>query len=419
METSLPPVFGKEIPLALITPSKALAVVLETVRPLKAASAPLAEALGCCLAQDIRADRDLPPTDRSAMDGFALRARDISKRPRKLPLVGEVAAGQSCKLKLAPGTCVRILTGAVVPPGADTVVKLEETVEDGEWVTFLKPAKAGLNIRRRAEEVSKGRVVLSKGTILGPAQIGLCASVGKAAPRVHARPTVGVLCTGQELRQAGESVRSHQLRDSNGPALQAALKDAGYEGAPHEIVPDDLRTITARLRKALSGHDVVIFTGGVSVGKYDFVPEAIKRIGARIRFHGVAMKPGKPQLYATVSGNRHIFGLPGNPLSVLTGYHELVLPALRRMSGVPAGSCRPCVRLPLAQPVRSKGGRMRFAPARITSGKTGARVTPISSHGSADLVSGAQADGVFTIPAGARDMAAGQLVDFRPWRMWP
>ena len=419
METSLPPVFGKEIPLALITPSKALAIVLETVRPAKITSAPLDKALGACLAQDVRADRDLPPTDRSAMDGFALRAGDIAKHPQKLPLVGEVAAGQSCKLKLAPGTCVRILTGAIVPPGADTVVRLEDTAEDGEWVTFLKPAKAGLNIRRRGEEVSKGRVVLSKGTVLGPAQIGLCASVGVASPRVHARPRVSILCTGQELRQAGESVRPHQLRDSNGPTLQAALKEAGYEGAPHEIVLDDLRTITARLRKALSGHDVVIFTGGVSVGKYDFVPEVIKRIGARVRFHGVSMKPGRPQLYATVSGNRHIFGLPGNPLSVLTGFHELVLPGLRRMSGVPAGSCRPRVRLPLARSVRVKGGRMRFMPARIVAGKMGAQVMPIPSRGSADLVSGAQADGVYTLPRGAEELPAGALVDFRPWRMWP
>ena len=131
------------------------------------------------------------------------------------------------------------------------------------------------------------------------------------------------------------------------------------------------------------------------------------------------MKPGRPQLYATVSGNRHIFGLPGNPLSVLTGYHELVLPALRRMSGVPAGSCRPCIRLPLARAVRSKGERMKFVPARITSGKAGARVTPISSQGSADLVSGAQADGVFTMPGGAKETLAGRLVDFRPWRTWP
>lgn len=400
----------------LITPKRALGIVLETTRPLEAVNRPLDEAFGYCLARDVRADRDLPPTDRSAMDGFAVRADDVSKCPCELVLVGEVAAGRACLPKVPPGTCVRILTGAVVPPGADTVVKQEETREKNGRVTFLRPIKAGLNVRKRAEEVKKGAVVLSKGMILGPAQIGLCASVGKAAVRVHRRAAATVLCTGEELLEAGARVAPHQLRDSNGPALRAALANAGYEGATYRIVRDEPRILAAKLAAGAARFDVVIVTGGVSVGKYDFVPEALKRIGARVRFHGVAMKPGRPQLYATLSGNRHIFGLPGNPLSVLTGFHELVLPGLRRMSGFPVQLCRPSYRLPLAREARSKGGRSRYLPARLISGRNGQTVCPVKSMGSADLVAGAQADGVFVVPQGVRVLPAGTLVEFRPWR---
>ena len=167
---------------------------------------------------------------------------------------------------------------------------------------------------------------------------------------------------------------------------------------------------------AVTKHDVAILTGGVSVGKYDFVPEAVKEVGAAIRFHGVAMKPGKPQLYATLPRNRHIFGLPGNPLSVLTGFHELVLPALHRMSGVAEKSCRPSLRLPLGKEIRSMGTRREFVLATLTDSSKGSCVNPIESQGSADLVAGAQADGVIVVPKNLPRIPAGKLVEFRPWR---
>ena len=403
----------------MIAIKKALKIVLANVKPLKVSRNPLDEVLGCCLAEDIRADRDLPPTDRSAMDGYAVRAKDLVDCPRELRLVGEVAAGSAKRPKVTAGACVRILTGASVPGGADAVVKLEETTERDDFVKFLATTKVGANIRKQGEEVTKGRVVLCKGTVLNPARIGLCASVGKPAVKVYGRPGVAVLCTGRELRDPGVKVGAHQLRNSNGPALRAALKNAGISQIEHQIAPDDPRVLAAKLKSAAARYNVIILTGGVSVGKYDFVPEAVRRIGATVRFHGVAMKPGKPHLYATLSGNRHIFALPGNPLSALTGFGELVLPAIRRLSGLDAESCHVTLKLPLTRPVTSKAKRTAFVLGKLIWGQKGLRVDPIKSCGSADLVAGAQADGVVLVPKNVRKIAAGELVEFTPWRPIP
>ncbi len=400
----------------MITIEKAFEIILGLVRPGKIERRSLGEALGCCLGGDIRADRDLPPTDRSAMDGYAVRAGDLARDPRSLRLVGEVSAGSAKRPTVRAGTCVTILTGASIPPGADTVVKVEETQQQDGLVTFCSPAKKGANIRLRGEEVSKGQIVLPKGAVLNAAQIGLCASVGKAAVRVYQRPDVAVLCTGEELRDAGEKVGPHQLRDSNGPALVAGLNAAGIRKIAHEIVPDDLKVLAKRLTRAAATCNVVILTGGVSVGKYDYVLEAVKQIGGKVRFHGVAMKPGRPQLYATLSGNRHIFGLPGNPLSVLTGFYELVLPAIRRMSGFDESSCREVLYLPLVRSVASKGTRANFFLGKLVWSKSGLGVKPIRSCGSADLAAGAKADGVIFVQRNVRQISTGELVRFTPWR---
>jgi len=404
----------------LISPKKALGIVLDNVRPLGAIASALDEAIGRCLAEDVRADRDSPPTDRSAMDGYAVRAVDIACGGGKLRLVGEVAAGSPKRPKVLAGTCVGILTGARVPAGADAVVEVEETTQADGVVTFLRPTKAGANIRRQGEEARRGQVVLGKGTVLDAARIGLCASVGKAFVRVHRRPRCAVLCTGEELREPGERVGAHQLRDANGPALCAALRVRGYPDVSRRIVRDDPGVLAAKLKAAGGKCDVVILSGGVSVGKYDFVPEALRRLGAAVRFHGVGMKPGKPQLYATLGDTCHVFALPGNPLSVLTGLHELVLPALRRMSGVPAKSCLPSLRLPLAADLRVKAGRRaNFVLARLECTSKGSRVKAIRSRGSADLASGAKADGVIVLQRNVSEVPAGALVEFRPWRAAP
>lgn len=403
----------------MITPQEALELVLRRAVPLGEVSRRLPEALGHCLAQDVRADRPMPPADRSAMDGYAVRSLDLREPPRKLRLVGEVAAGAPPDAVVEPGACVRVLTGANVPSGADAVVMREQTDEKDSTVTFAGPVQPGANILRQGEDAKEGELLLAAGTTLGPLQLGVCAAVGKAELRVHRRPRVAVLCTGQELRDVAAPVLPHELRDSNGPALWAALRSRGFAHVTRATAPDDPEEITTRLAELAGEHDAILLTGGVSVGKYDFVAEAVENLGAVCRFHGVAMKPGKPLLYATLPGNRHVFGLPGTPLSAMTCFHEFALPALRRMCGVERRKCRPCLRVPLASGLASKGGRTRFVLARLAWGEDGPRAEPVGSHSSSDLVAAGRADGTIAVPADVRHVEAGGLVEFHPWEPLP
>jgi molybdopterin molybdotransferase len=408
----------------LITVDQALRIVLDVAVPLPAERRRLADVSGCILAEDVRADRDHPPADRSAMDGYAVQSADVREVPRRLRCVAEIAAGSPARPRVRPGTCALIMTGANVPPGADAVVMQEFTRENHGLVTVHKPVKPGENIRRRGEEARKGDVLAARGTLVRPLIAGLAAGVGKAEVKVYSRPRVAILVTGREVLPASRRVAVHQLRDSNGPALSAALSLEGFGKPTVRIVPDDLDATVRAIRGAAADADVVIITGGVSVGAYDLVPKALETCGASIRFHGVKMKPGRPQLYATLHryGRRakprrmvHVFGLPGNPMGVMTGCHELVLPALRRLAGYPQARCRRSLRLPLAWPVSHKGGRAWFAPARLVRTDAGLLAEVIPTHGSADIASAAAADGVVVIPAESKEPAAGDLVDFRPW----
>lgn len=350
------------------------------------------------------------------MDGYAVVAADLAKGPVRLPCIGEAVAGRPAALVVRPGACAAILTGAAVPPGADAVVPIEQTRRRGGRVEFSAPAIRGDNIRRRGEEARLGQLLLALGTVLGPMEIGVCAAAGLARPLVYPRPAVAIVCTGTEVRAAGRRVGPHQLRDSNGPALAAALGQMGLKVAFRAIVPDEPAAVLVALRRAMKAASVVLVTGGVSVGAYDFVPGAVRAAGAKVRFHGVSMKPGQPQLYATAGAGRHIFGLPGNPVSVMTGFFELVLPGLRALCGAPARACRPVLRLPLARPAKSKGTRTYFALARIVETPHGTALEPVASAGSADLIAACRADGVIVVPAGVTEVPAGAMVDFHPWR---
>lgn len=403
----------------MITPEAAWELILKHARPLERISLPLEKALGCWLVETVRADRDLPPADRSAMDGYAVRALDLRRKPCILRVIGEVAAGSPLRPKIRPGTCARIFTGANVPPGADTVVIVEQTTEAGGQVTIRSSGNAGANILRRGEDTRRGDPLLKKSVRLGSTEIGVCAAVGKATVKTHRAPSVALICTGTELRAVTDRVGPHELRNSNGPALGAALAAWGFAASELTPVADRIAALRGILRRALRGYDVTLFTGGMSVGKYDFVRAALEAEGATIRFHGLLMKPAKPTLYATFGANRHIFGLPGNPLSAMTACHEFVLPALRRLAGAPPPQCRAALWLPLAAPLRSKSGRLRCLLARVDWCDTGPRVEVIESRSSSDLVAAGRADGVALLPAGEKSFAAGDLVAFRPWRPLP
>ncbi|MEI6148575.1 MAG: gephyrin-like molybdotransferase Glp [bacterium] len=401
----------------MVEPDHAWRVIVASVMPLPAAPRTYSQCLYHYLAEPVLADRDIPAADRSAMDGYAVRADDIAATPVNLRVVGEIPAGSAAQTALAPGDCVRIFTGANVPPDADTVVMVEDTEsKDDGVVTILAPVSRGRNILRRGENARRGVTLLPRGAALDATALAVCAAAGCVEPRVHARPRIAVITTGAELKQPGEKVDIHEIRDSNGPMLVAALAEHGFDSTAWVCVPDDRAKLLAALCQALRGNDVVLVTGGVSVGKYDLVPDVVREAGGTIRFHGVAMKPGKPQLFASADGNRCIFGLPGNPLSVLTGFHEFVLPALRYLSGCPEADCRRRLRLPLFSPVATKGRVQHYLLGRLVHTDSGTTVEPIPNAGSADLEAGSKAEGMIVMPAAVSSLPAGALVDYHAWR---
>jgi molybdopterin molybdotransferase len=295
----------------------------------------------------------------------------------------------------------------------------EQTKELGDQVLFEAPVPPGANILRRGEDARKGAVLLRPGRRIGAAETGILAAVGKAAVRIHRQPRIRILCTGSELRELTSRPRPYEIRNSVGPALAAALAGWGFSRPRYGTVPDDPPAVLRAIRRALRAGDAVLMTGGVSVGRYDFVPEAIRSAGASIRFHGVAMKPGKPTLFATTPDRKLIFGLPGNPLSALNAFHEFVLPALRRLCGLPPADCRVAFPVLLAAGIQRKPGRLRYHLARLEVAPEGWRASPVKSMSSADLASAAGADGVILVPPGHDSLPPGAIVAFRPWRPLP
>ncbi len=399
----------------MITSEAAWQCIVATTTPAEAVARPYLECLDHYLAEPVRADRDIPAADRAAMDGFAVLAADTRSVPATLRIIGEVATGSTAAPRIRPGTCARILTGANLPPGADAVVRVEDTTETGDQAVILSAATSGRNILRRAENAAAGESILMPGIRLGPGALALCAAVGCATPRVTPRPDLAILTTGSELKQATDPVGPHQIRDANGPLLLATLRSHGFAPAGWQTIPDDRPRLVEALGAAVQRHRVTVVSGGVSVGKYDFVPEVVQTLGGVIHYHGIAIKPGKPQLYATFPDGRHVFGLPGNPLAVLAGLHEFVLPALRRLSGCPEADCRPLLRLPLRADLRVKGKRSHLLIARLVTDAAGTTVEPIPHTGSSDFVAGCRAGGMILVPEGNPPLAAGTHVAFRPW----
>ena len=408
----------------MITTTEAWNIVRQHTSPLPSGDCRLSEALQKVLSKPVCADRDMPEMDRSAMDGFAVRASDLASPHTTLTVCGEVAAGSETVPVLRSGECVRIFTGANVPPTADTVVKVEDTCPaqsaavNGcpELVTFTGSVAPGKNILRRAENAHRGDVLIPAGTRLSPAQIGVCAAVGAMTVSSYRTPRVAIITTGAELRHDGEIVGPHQIRDSNGPMVGACLTLEGHEISLSVSVPDKADLIQLAIEKGLDRSDVVLVTGGVSVGVYDLVPACIKAAGGTVHYHGIAMQPGKPQLFAVFPGGKCLFGLPGNPLSVMTGLQEFVLPALRRLSGLPDSACRTALPVRLAADVPGRKNLERHVLARLHWTATGPEAIPLDSCSSADIVAGGKADGTVIVPGDKEILPAGTWAEFRAWR---
>ncbi len=375
----------------------------------------LEAALGRVLAEEVRADRDLPPTDRSAMDGFAVRTADLPEADRVLEVAGEIRAGQPVAgIAVEPGCAIRIMTGAIVPPGADAVVMVELTAEldGGARVRVREIAEPGQHVRRRGEDLREGDVVLAPGTPIRPAEVAALAALGRTAFRAYVRPRVAVLSTGDEIVEPGEHPSDHEVRNSNAFALLAQLARLGIAGEHLGNVRDDGGALAAAVGEGL-GRDVLLLTGGVSMGAYDLVGAGLAAHGVETLFHRVAMRPGKPIL----AGRRDrtlVFALPGNPVSAFTGFHVFVAPVLRRILGH-ARPENPEVTAVLDAPLKRRPGRDGYGLGRLVFRDGRYHALPVRTMGSGDVASMARADAFLVAPAGTRTIPPGSEVRALPW----
>ncbi|HEX9800407.1 MAG TPA: gephyrin-like molybdotransferase Glp [Thermoanaerobaculia bacterium] len=401
----------------MLGPEAAWELIAGRVAALGAEICPRREALGRILAEDLLATTEVPPADVSAMDGYAL-AGELAAGSR-LPVFGTVAAGDRPGAVLAAGTALRIWTGAPMPAGADRVVPVESTGEIAgppPAVEIRAPVAAGAHIRRRGEILRRGEPLLSRGTRLGPAALALLASQGLAAVAIGRRPRLALLATGDEVVPPEREPAPGQLRDSHTDYLLAAARRLDLAATALGIARDDPGELVATIAAALDAHDVVLVCGGVSMGGRDHTETALARLGAEIVFDGVAVQPGKPLVFAT-RGERLLFGLPGNPASVMVSFRLFVRPALERLAGADARFWGDARAVELAAPLAGGKGRDRFVPARRRGLVGGGRelVEPLGVRGSHDLATFGLADRLLRVPPGAPAREAGELAEAIDW----
>jgi molybdopterin molybdotransferase len=389
----------------VIPVGQALARVCDAAVVLGTERVSLGAALGRVAAEDVASTRAVPNAANSAMDGFAVRAADLAQTPVRLRITAVEPAGVVIDTPVTPGTAVKLFTGSVVPPGADTVVRIEDAEERDGGVTVHAPHGAGANIRGAGEDIAPGQVVLRAGTVLGPADLGVLASVGRASVAVHRQPRVAILSTGTELVEIDEEPGPGQVVNSNAYTLAAACREAGAEPVTLPIVRDRLEDVRACLAEALAA-DVVLTSGGVSVGDLDFVKAALDAEGVEQLFWRVAQKPGKP-LAVGRRGGTLVFGLPGNPVSALVCFYLYVRPALRRMEGHTRLHL-PVVPAELSAPLRKAKALTEFVRVRLEPRGDRWSATAFSSQSSGVLTSLADGAGLLVGPADADSLTAGR-----------
>jgi len=393
----------------MITVDQALSVVLDRVEGLSSETVDLEYAHRRVLAEDVIADIDLPPFDRARMDGYAVRSFDVAVAPARLRVIGEVPAGARFDGEIHSGEAVKIFTGAPIPDGADAVQKVEVTQADGDTVEITEPVSQGQFITPRASEIAAGEIVARAGHEVGAAEEAVLASFGYSSVRVGRRPRVAVLSTGSELVDVSTRPSAAQIRNSNTYTLAAYAAQAGAVVDRLGIVKDTPEATRDALTRASDNCDIVITSGGVSMGDYDLVKAALLEIGAEIYFDKVIIRPGKPIVFARL-GSTFFFGLPGNPVSTSVTFNVFVRPAIRRMQGA-ASPTLPIVNAHLSRPVKDKSSRRSFLPARFYVDAGRAMVEPLKWGGSSDLVAFMRASGLIIVPEDVHDIDEGQLVD--------
>lgn len=387
----------------MLTVAQASARIRAAVQPLPAEIVAIDRAFGRFLATDVVAGRTLPPWDNSAMDGFAVRAADV---PGTLPVASTVAAGHAPDAKLAPGTAIRIMTGAPLPAGADAVVMREDADDRGDSVAIALSVRPGENVRRAGEDVAPGDVVVGAGTRLGAGEIGLLAALGHAVVKVRRRPRVAIMSTGDELVGVDVVPRPGQIVNSNAYALAAQVREAGGEPIHAGIAPDNPNTLVAMLGTGLQA-DVLLTSGGVSVGDFDHVKAAFADAGVTMDFWKVAMKPGKPLAFGVTADVRPVFGLPGNPVSSMVVFELFARPALLAMQGA-AEVDRPRARVVMASAYAKKPGRAHYVRATLERDGDTLRAVPMAKQGSGMLSSMVGVHALVELDKDSAGVAAGE-----------
>src|SRR5215216_3117499 len=396
----------------MISVAEAIQIVRQQTHALAAERVQLRDALGRVLAQDIVADSDLPPFDRSQMDGYAVRAEDVKTAPVRLRIVGESAAGRGWHKQLDDGQAVRIMTGAPVPAGADSVQQVELTHElkDGTVVELLESVETGKSIVPRGAEIKAGEVVLRAGTEINAAMTAVLAAFGYARVEVFRKPRVAVLATGSELVAVDQKPGQDQIRDSNNYSISAYAETAGAVVERMPVTGDETSLLKHQLSEAAKRSDLIVTSGGVSMGVYDVTKAALKELDAEIFFERVALRPGKPTVFARLPNGTLVFGLPGNPVSVSVTFNLFARTALLAMQGTaePALKRETAV---LARTVKGTADRDSYLPAQLTTNDDAELVAfPLKWGGSSDFVAFALTTALVIVPANVKAIEAGSLV---------
>jgi len=393
----------------------ARAEVLETVFPLGSETVPLAEAEGRILAEDVRAPTDVPPFPNSAMDGFAVIASDVASPPVRLRVVEDVPAGSVATRTVTSGMANKIMTGAPMPAGADAVVKVEVTRQpDPETVVILEAVAPGTAVRPAGGDMPAGSLVLGAGAALGPVELGLLATAGVGSPRVGRRPRVALMATGDELRPAETvALEPGQIRDSNRPLLRGLIHQAGGEVIDLGIVGDEEAALTNALNRAAEESDAIVTSGGVSMGEYDLIKRVLSARGT-VDFWQVAMQPAKPFAFGHIE-SVPLFGLPGNPVSVMVAFEQFARPALLKMQDA-TRLFRPRIVVPMGEAIDTDPEKVVFV--RVALHREGHGLTARSSGGQSSNVLSAlgAADGLAVVPVGTGRVDEGSLVEVELFR---
>jgi molybdopterin molybdotransferase len=375
-------------------------------------SVSLMAALGRVLAEEVTADRDFPPFPRSTRDGYAVRAADVSRIPTKLHVLGQIKAGGTFAGSVQPGQTVEIMTGAAVPPGADAVVMVEYSSAAGDQVELQRTVTTGENVVAAGAEARAGDVLLHPGIRLRPAEIAMAAAAGKPNLTVYRKPRVAVLSTGDELVDVSEIPAPHQIRNSNSYSLCAQVIQAGGEPLQLPVAPDEEGELTALIEAGLDAADLLLLSGGVSMGKFDLVEQVLTKLGAQFFFTGALIQPGRPVVFGQITKGPRVvpfFGLPGNPVSVMTTFDLFVRPLLDALGGAPPRRT-PSASARLKKPLKTKTGLTRFLPAILEGGLYDPAVEIVSWQGSGDLLAASRANCYLVVPPDREIIPEGEII---------